>query len=52
MSGILKPIHYIIVQHPFVSVLTVAVLLWICVPVFLYIFAKIAALIKFFKGEH
>ena len=52
MSTNLKPIHDLIVQHPFASVLTVAICLVVCLPVFLYVVTKIAALIKFFKATN
>jgi hypothetical protein len=51
MSTNLKPIHDLIVQHPFASVLTVAICLVVCLPVFLYVVTKIAVLIKFFKAK-
>lgn len=51
LSVNLKPIHDLIVQHPFASVLTVAFCLVVCSPIFFYILAKIIALIKFFKGK-
>ena len=47
----LRPIHDLIVQHPFASVLTVAVCILACLPVFFYILAKVIALVKFFKGK-
>lgn len=47
----LKPIHDLIVQHPFASVLTVAFCLIVCSPIFFYILAKIIRLAKLFKGK-
>lgn len=51
MTTNLKPIHNLIVQHPFATVLTVAFCLIVCLPLLLYIITKITALIKFFKGK-
>jgi hypothetical protein len=51
MTTNLKPIHNLIVQHPFDTVLTVAFCLIVCLPLLLYIITKITALIKFFKGK-
>lgn len=51
MTTNLNPIHNLIVQHPFATVLTVAFCLIVCLPLLLYIITKITALIKFFKGK-
>lgn len=51
MTTNLKPIHNLIVQHPFATVLTVAFCLIVCLPLLLYVITKITALIKFFKGK-
>ena len=51
MSANLIPIHDLIAQHPFASVLTIAFCLIVCLPAFLYLVAKITAFIRSFKGK-
>ena len=51
MRAFLKLYHDLFVYNPVAMILTTAVMLWICAPVYLYIIVKFIALIKFFKGK-
>lgn len=51
MKAFLKLYHDLFVYNPVAMILTTAVMLWICAPVYLYIIVKFIALIKFFKGK-
>ena len=51
MRAFLKLYNELFVYNPVAMILTTAVMLWICAPVYLYIIVKFIALIKFFKGK-